>query len=105
MKLCEYAPADEKDCLAIFDGNTPSSFAVQERGTFQAFLHKLASPYSYYVARDAGEKILACGGIKLEPGNHLAKLRWDMVARESQRQNIGTFLTQSRLHIICQSPD
>ena len=102
MKLCEYIPEDEKDCLAIFDSNTPQYFAPQERQTFQGFLNRLAAPYSYFVIRNAGEKIVACGGIKLEPSNQLAKLRWDMVTAELHHQSIGTFLTLSRLDRICQ---
>jgi N-acetylglutamate synthase-like GNAT family acetyltransferase len=102
LKLCEYTPEDEKECLAIFDSNTLSYFAAQERETFQGFLNRLAAPYSYFVVRDAGAKIVACGGIKLEPSNQLAKLRWDMVSAELHHQSIGTFLTLSRLDRICQ---
>jgi N-acetylglutamate synthase-like GNAT family acetyltransferase len=105
MKLCEYTPVDEKECLAIFGSNTPQYFAAQECQTFQGFLSQLAAPYSYFVVRNAGEKIVACGGIKLEPSNQLAKLRWDMVAGELHHQSIGTFLTLSRLYRICQFPD
>jgi len=105
MKLCEYTPVDEQECLAIFDSNTPQYFAVQERETFQGFLNRLATPYSYFVVRDAGEKIIACGGIKLELSNQLAKLRWDMVAGELHHQKIGTFLALSRLYQICQFSD
>jgi len=105
MKLCEYLSENEKDCLAVFDSNTPQYFAVQERETFQGFLNRLTAPYSYFVVRNASEKIVACGGIKLELPNQLAKLRWDMVTGELHRQNIGTFLTLSRLDRICQFPE
>ena len=105
MKLCEYTSIYEKECLAIFDSNTPQYFAPQECETFQGFLNRLAAPYSYFVIRDAGEKIIACGGIKLEPSNLLAKLRWDMVTAELHHQSIGTFLTLSRLYRICQSSE
>jgi hypothetical protein len=105
MKLCEYTPVDEKECLAVFDSNTPQFFAVRERETFQGFLDRLAAPYSYFVVRNAGEKTIACGGIKLELSNQLAKLRWDMVAFELHHQSIGTFLTLSRLYRICQFPE
>src|SRR5258706_16392477 len=102
MQLYEYTPADEQDCLAIFDSNTPAFFAVQERETFQAFLHRLTAPYSYFVARDDAEKIVACGGIKLDPSNRLAKLRWDMVAGTYHGRKNGTFLTVSRLQGCCE---
>jgi ribosomal-protein-alanine N-acetyltransferase len=105
MKLCEYTSENGKDCLAIFDSNTPVSFAVQERETFQAFLNRLAYPYFYFVVQDDREKIVACGGIKLELSSKLAWLRWDMVAREFHHRKIGTFLALSRLYLICQIPD
>ena len=105
MKLYEYTSTNEKDCLAVFDSNVPFSFAPQERETFQGFLQRLAPPYSYFIVRDDNENIVACGGIKLEPSNHLARLRWNMVSREFHKQNFGTFLTLSRLYRICQFPD
>jgi hypothetical protein len=105
MKLCAYTPADEPDCLAIFDSNAPLFFATQERETFQRFLKRLAAPYTYYVVRDADGKIVACGGTKLETSNHSAWLRWDMVAREFHGNKIGTFLAMSRLWLISQIPE
>lgn len=105
MKLCEYIPANEKDCLAIFDSNTPLFFDTQEQETFRGFLNRLAPPYYYFLVRDVDEQIVACGGMKLEPSNHSAMLRWDMVAREFHNQNIGTFLALRRLYVISQNPD
>jgi hypothetical protein len=102
MKLYAYTPAGEKDCLAIFDSNTPLYFATQERETFQRFLNRLAYPYVYYVVRDSNEKTVACGGIKFEPAKHSAWLRWDMVARGFHKQGIGTLLAISRMWLIGQ---
>ena len=105
MELCDYRSANEKDCIAIFDSNTPFSFAVQERETFQRFLDKLAHPYAYYVVQDDNQKIIACGGTKLESSNHLAWLRWGMVTREFHKRKIGIFLTLSRLYLLSQDPE
>jgi len=105
MKLIEYTPMDEKECLLVFDSNVPFSFAPQEKETFQSFLEKLAPPFSYFVVRDNNEKIIACGGIRLRLSEHSAWLRWDMVAKEFHNQKIGTFLALSRLHRICQLPE
>jgi len=103
MKLCEYTPADEQDCLAIFDSNTPAFFVPQECETFQGFLRGLAAPYAYFVVRDESGTVVACGGIKLELSNRVAKLRWDMVTGVLHGRKIGTFLTSSRLALIRQS--
>ena len=105
MKLHPYSPAFEKDCLSIFDSNVPIFFASEERETFQGFLNRQVHPYYYFVVHNTSEKIVACGGMKLESANHSAMLRWDMVTCEIQKQGIGTFLTLSRLHLISQHPD
>jgi len=105
MKLCEYIPTNEKDCLSVFDSNVPFSFAPQERETFQSFLERLAPPFSYFIVRDNHEKVVACGGIRLRLSERSAWLRWNMVTREFHKQKIGTFLTLSRLHRICQYAD
>ncbi len=105
MKLQPYSQAFEKDCLSIFDSNVPMFFAPQERETFRGFLNRQVHPYYYFVVSDASEKIVACGGMKLELSKHSAMLRWDMVNCESHKQGIGTFLTLSRLHLLSQNPD
>ena len=105
MKLCEYTPEYEQVCLSIFDGNTPSFFAVQERELFAGYLKKVSPPYFYFLVRDDDETILACGGVNFDAPNHLAYLRWDMVSRDFQRRGVGAFLVLSRLAIICQVPD
>ena len=105
MKFQPYSPVFEKDCLSIFESNVPMFFASEERETFQGFLHRLAHPYYYFVVRYASEKIVACGGMKLESANHSAMLRWDMVASDLQKQGIGSFLTSSRIDLLLQDPE
>lgn len=105
MNFQSYSPAFENDCLSIFDSNVPAFFAPQERETFHSFLNRQVHPYYYFVIRNTSGKIVACGGMKLEPSDHSAMLRWDMVASEFQKQGIGTFLTLSRLQLLSQNPD
>jgi len=105
MNLQPYSHAFEKDCLSIFESNVPAYFASQEREAFRGFLNRQVHPYYYFVVYGEFEKIVACGGMKLEPDNHSAMLRWDMVASDFQKQGIGTFLTLSRLHLLSQNPD
>jgi hypothetical protein len=102
MKLIQYSPANENDCLSTFDSNVPLFFASEEREKFRSFLYRLTPPYYYFVVHNAKEEIVACAGMKLEFSNHSAMLRWDMVAREFQYQRIGTFLTMSRLYLLSQ---
>ncbi len=104
-RLCRFAPEDKHNCLKLFDGNQLPYFAVEERPKFEQFLDKLAPPYFYFVVRGEAEAIIACGGIKLDLPNNLARLRWDMVRRECQGQGVGTFLTKARLWLLCQIPE
>lgn len=105
MKLQPYSPAFEEVCLSIFESNVPAYFALQERETFCSFLKRQVHPYYYFVVCDTSEKIVAYGGMKLEPANHSAMLRWDMVASDFQKQGIGAFLTSSRIDLLNQYPE
>jgi predicted GNAT family N-acyltransferase len=105
MKLYRFVPEDKHDCLRLFDSNTPPFFAAEERRKFDEFLDGQSPPYFYFVVRESTEEIIACGGIKVEPENGLAMLRWDIVTRERHGQGVGAFLTKSRLYLICQLPE
>ena len=105
MKLHSYSSAFENDCLSIFDSNVPMFFASEERETFLGFLRRQFHPYYYFVVSDDSEKVIACGGMKLNSANHSAMLRWGMVSVKTQKQGIGTFLLLNRLHLLARNPE
>ena len=103
MEISLFQPEDALTCLGIFDSNVPDYFLPQEKEGFASFLSRLPAPVTDFVARNQFQKVIACGGVKLEPEHHLAKLRWDIVHRSFHRQGIGKTLTQHRLAWIAQN--
>ncbi len=92
-----YTPADEADCLALFDSNTPKFFGPAERPDFERFLKRLPCPF--FVVEAEG-LVIACGGYGADPQNGKIVLAWGMVRGDLHRQGIGTFLLQERLKVI-----
>ncbi len=92
-----YTPADETDCLALFDSNTPKYFGSAERPDFENFLKRLPCPF--FVVESEG-LVIACGGYCAEQKTEKIVLAWGMVRSDLHRQGIGTFLLQERLKAI-----
>jgi ribosomal protein S18 acetylase RimI-like enzyme len=103
MRLRAYLPADQDDCLALFDSNVPKFFAPHERAEFAEFLETGHDPY-FVVVDDQGY-IVGCGGYFINRERASAGLTWGMVANAQHRQGVGRFLLLARLQQICQEPD
>lgn len=95
-----YASGDHAACLRLFDGNTPTFFAPQERDEFIAFLHDIG-PWPYLVG-EMGGAVVACGGF--EVAGESATLTFGMVDRALQGRGIGRALTLARLQAIRLAP-
>jgi predicted GNAT family N-acyltransferase len=95
--LRPYTPADEANCLRLFDSNTPKYFGVEERATFENFLKRRPCPF--FVV-EGEELVIACGGYFREPGSDEVTLAWGMVRGDLHRQGVGTFLLEERLKAI-----
>ena len=93
---------DRSACLAIFESNVPPFFEAEEQEDFARFLDTLSSPKSYYVMKNAEGVCVACGGIKIEYQQSLAKLRWDMVLQSMHYQGLGKLLLSYRLNRIAE---
>ncbi|GAA5514187.1 hypothetical protein Dcar01_02941 [Deinococcus carri] len=101
-----YRQEDFEACLALFDSNTPSFFAPEERAAFERFLLKGSG--RYFVLEEEG-RVVACGGVALAPDAYPAcsggvplppdssGLTWGMVAQNLHRRGLGTQLLQARL--------
>jgi predicted GNAT family N-acyltransferase len=92
-----YAPADETDCLKLFDSNTPKYFGVKEHPSFESFLQR--QPCPFFVV-EAEELVIACGGYCPTKNSDEIVLAWGMVRGDLHRQGVGTFLLQERLKMI-----
>lgn len=103
MKMLPYNPALKTKCLALFDGNVPAYFSVEERSKFESFLDEQIPPSSYFLVEDDDSEIGACGGITTDIRNKSAMLRWDMVEKIKQGKGIGTLLIKFRIALICRN--
>lgn len=98
LRVRAYAPDDRSRCLAIFDGNVPSSFTPAERPAFERFLDELPGPY--LLIEDASGDLIACGGYAVVSTAPRADLCWGMVARDRQGSGYGRLLTELRIEGI-----
>ncbi|MGE6332882.1 GNAT family N-acetyltransferase [Stenotrophomonas sp. NPDC077659] len=94
MKIRPYHRNDMDACLAIFDSNLPTYFALAERPEFEAFLRDLAEAHAYQVIELDGSTV-ACGGLS-PPVNGRAGFCWGMVERSRHRQGLGRHLARMR---------
>lgn len=102
-RLRAYRNEDREACLALFDGNVPKYFAIEERQDFVSFLEKLPGPY--FVMVNEQEEVVACGGYATsEKNRELAVLCWGMVRRDLHRHGVGTQLLEERLRLIAAEP-
>lgn len=102
-RLRAYRDEDREACLALFDGNVPKYFAVEERQDFVSFLEKPPGPY--FVMVNEQEEVVACGGYaSSEKNRELAVLCWGMVRRDLHRHGVGTRLLEERLRLIAAEP-
>lgn len=101
MHLRPYTLTDKDACLAIFDGNTPLYFGIDERPDFVTFLDE--PNCIYFVLENASGQVIGCGGYYINDKRRIAALCWGMVAREQHKRGAGQFMLTARLREICQS--
>jgi GNAT superfamily N-acetyltransferase len=101
LLLRRYRPSDRATCLALFDGNTPSSFLPEERADYTGFLDR--APGTYLVVEDGSGRMVACGGVATRDGvaNDLC---WGMVDPSRHKEGIGRVLLRVRLALSCHTP-
>ena len=92
-----YTPRDYSACLALFESNLPRFFAPEERAEFCQYLESVDDSEPPYLVLVSDEKIIACGGLAIEPDKRQARLAWGMVDRAHHRQGLGTLLLRARL--------
>jgi ribosomal protein S18 acetylase RimI-like enzyme len=93
-------PIDAQDipaCLALMRGNVPRYFSEQDLADFGPWLAARTSPFLVLVE---DERIVACGGYRVDAATGEAGLTWGMVEREDQRRGLGSLLLRERLAMI-----
>ena len=99
-----YAPRDLSRCLAIFDGNVPTFFDMDERGDFLAFLRGADRGEAPYLVAELEGSVVASGGLVVESDGSCARLAWGMVDRTRHGEGLGTRLTEARLALAHADP-
>lgn len=95
MTVRPYRPSDRARCLDVFDGNIPTSFDLDEREEFEAYLDDLPGPY--FVLLDGHGRVRGCGGWARAAGSDAADLCWGMIDRTYQGRGLGRRLTVARI--------
>ncbi len=101
----DYTRQDKAACLEIFKSLTPRYFKAGEEENFAAFLDKVDGDETRYVLiENADGKIIAGGGVLIDPDRGVASLCWEMVHQDHQRQGIGSFMLEARLGWLREYP-
>jgi GNAT superfamily N-acetyltransferase len=100
LLLRRYRPSDREACLALFEGNVPSSFLPEEVAAFAAFLEEFSD--RYLVAFGEAHGPVACGGVALRGDE--AILCWGLVDARRHREGIGRVLLRARLAMAARIP-
>jgi GNAT superfamily N-acetyltransferase len=95
-----YSGADTRACLAIFDANCPTYFALNERDDYVAFLD--VAPDTYEVCEVDGHVVAAFGLLPDDTGNHT--LTWIMLDPDSQGEGLGTIIMERVMSLAGASP-
>ncbi|MCK4205156.1 GNAT family N-acetyltransferase [Brucella pituitosa] len=101
----QYRSRDFSACMAIFDSNVPTFFALQERKEFCEYLQSINTagmPFLVFLHKGS---IVACGGLTIEPDKRQASLSWGMVGKAFHRQGLGTHLVEARLTLARSIPE
>ena len=99
-----YTPSDLSRCLAIFDGNVPTFFDIDERDDFRAFLQGADRGEAPYLVAELEGSVVASGGLAVASDGTCARLAWGMVDRTRHGEGLGTRLTEARLALARADP-
>lgn len=81
MNIKQYQPKYLSECLAVFDDNVPSYFAINERQDFIDFLTETPSGYRVVLAR---ELIVGCFGVTEVVPRQSGRISWIMTNKIGQ---------------------
>jgi [ribosomal protein S18]-alanine N-acetyltransferase len=94
MKIRHYHPSDKESVLRLFNANTPTFFDKKEE---QALINYLEEKIEDYFVVEAFSQIVGAGGINYFPNEKSARIAWDIIDPNRQRQGIGKLLLRHRI--------
>jgi GNAT superfamily N-acetyltransferase len=87
-----YSSADLEPCLALFDGNCPAYFALNERADYERFLRGGAPGYRLC---ETESEVVGAFGLVRESG--ACRVQWIMISPRIQRAGLGTAMMTEAL--------
>ncbi|WP_067151907.1 GNAT family N-acetyltransferase [Pseudotamlana agarivorans] len=93
----KYSNSDKPKILELFRKNTPEYFDSSEEKDFENYLVNEVEDYFVY---EINSEIIGAGGINYFTEQKIARISWDMIDPNSQRNGIGKKLTQYRISHI-----
>ena len=93
----EYLSTDKPKVIELLRKNTPEYFDSSEENDFENYLENEVEDYFVY---EKNSEIIGAGGINYFTEQKLARISWDIIDPNSQRNGIGKELTQYRINHI-----
>jgi ribosomal protein S18 acetylase RimI-like enzyme len=87
-----------KNCISIFQTNTPTFFAPSEQNLFQNYL--LQKNINYYVLLNENTQIVGAGGYGYNNATKTIDLTWGMIDFNFHNKGFGTILLNYRISQI-----
>lgn len=97
MVIERYISQNETEVLDLLGLNTPQYFSSEEKNDLRDYLHNHAD--NYFVLK-INDEIVASGGYNIAEDGITAKISWDIVHPDHQRQGLGKVLTKFRIDQI-----
>jgi len=96
-----YTPKDKTALINILKQHIPTYFEASEE---QDFVNYLDNEIQDYFIVEHNSTIIGSGGINYFPEEKTARLSWDIIHPDMQKQGIGRELSQYRIKLIRSNP-
>lgn len=100
LEFVAYQSAHFDACMALFEQNCPSHFAVNERQDFAEFLQQCPADY-YVLIRQ--QQVVACFGFTVHPHDRHGQINWIMAAKSTHGSGIGRQMMQYAINLAKQA--
>lgn len=97
----DYTDKDKLKVIELLRQNTPEYFDPSEESALEHYLNHEIEDYFVF---EHHSEVLGAGGINYFPKEKIAKISWDIISPTSQGKDIGTKLTEYRIHHLRNNP-